>query len=137
MIDACILDHESGLLQQACDITGGIYLKIPHMPGLLQYLQVPALYFQAAREKRASESRKGRRRRQCFEGASAAKSPTWQVHCKTYRYKQCILGCAAETGAACMSHTPVYVFVVVAIGIIIVVMDTTRPPPVTQIQCNS
>ncbi|XP_032992304.1 general transcription factor IIH subunit 3 isoform X2 [Lacerta agilis] len=38
LIDACVLDSDSGLLQQACDITGGIYLKIPHMPSLLQYL---------------------------------------------------------------------------------------------------
>ncbi|KAK3576556.1 hypothetical protein CHS0354_011234 [Potamilus streckersoni] len=37
-IDACILDNESGLLQQACDITGGIYMKIPQPSGLLQYL---------------------------------------------------------------------------------------------------
>lgn len=38
VIDACILDNDSGLLQQACDITGGIYLKIPQPLGLLQYL---------------------------------------------------------------------------------------------------
>lgn len=38
VIDACILDNDSGLLQQACDITGGIYLKIPQLLGLLQYL---------------------------------------------------------------------------------------------------
>lgn len=38
VIDACVLDNESGLLQQACDITGGIYLRIPQMKGLLQYL---------------------------------------------------------------------------------------------------
>ncbi|XP_046374430.1 general transcription factor IIH subunit 3-like [Haliotis rufescens] len=38
VVDACILDNESGLLQQACDITGGIYLKVPQMLGLLQYL---------------------------------------------------------------------------------------------------
>ncbi|CAC5377536.1 TFIIH3 [Mytilus coruscus] len=38
VIDACILDNDSGLLQQACDITGGIYLKIPQVTGLLQYL---------------------------------------------------------------------------------------------------
>ncbi|KAL3857152.1 hypothetical protein ACJMK2_011847 [Sinanodonta woodiana] len=37
-IDACILDNDSGLLQQACDITGGVYLKIPQPSGLLQYL---------------------------------------------------------------------------------------------------
>ncbi|XP_052653709.1 general transcription factor IIH subunit 3 isoform X4 [Harpia harpyja] len=38
LVDACVLDSDSGLLQQACDITGGIYLKVPHMPSLLQYL---------------------------------------------------------------------------------------------------
>ncbi|XP_005988993.1 general transcription factor IIH subunit 3 [Latimeria chalumnae] len=38
LIDACILDSDSGLLQQACDITGGLYLKVPQMPSLLQYL---------------------------------------------------------------------------------------------------
>ncbi|XP_045172481.2 general transcription factor IIH subunit 3-like [Mercenaria mercenaria] len=38
VIDACILDNDSGLLQQACDITGGVYLKIPQPQGLLQYL---------------------------------------------------------------------------------------------------
>ncbi|XP_067395792.1 general transcription factor IIH subunit 3 isoform X2 [Emydura macquarii macquarii] len=38
LIDACVLDSDSGLLQQACDITGGIYLKVPRMPSLLQYL---------------------------------------------------------------------------------------------------
>ncbi|XP_013413480.1 general transcription factor IIH subunit 3 [Lingula anatina] len=37
-IDACILENDSGLLQQACDITGGIYLKIIQPQGLLQYL---------------------------------------------------------------------------------------------------
>lgn len=38
VIDACIMENESGLLQQACDITGGIYLKVPQSTGLLQYL---------------------------------------------------------------------------------------------------
>ncbi|XP_071671957.1 general transcription factor IIH subunit 3 isoform X2 [Patagioenas fasciata] len=38
LIDACVLESDSGLLQQACDITGGIYLKVLHMPSLLQYL---------------------------------------------------------------------------------------------------
>ncbi|XP_060067848.1 general transcription factor IIH subunit 3-like [Ylistrum balloti] len=38
VVDACVLDNDSGLLQQACDITGGIYLKIPQVAGLLQYL---------------------------------------------------------------------------------------------------
>ncbi|XP_060894908.1 general transcription factor IIH subunit 3 [Labrus mixtus] len=38
LIDACVLDSESGLLQQACDITGGLYLKIPQKLALAQYL---------------------------------------------------------------------------------------------------
>ncbi|XP_060699303.1 general transcription factor IIH subunit 3 isoform X4 [Hemiscyllium ocellatum] len=38
LIDACVLDSESGLLQQASDITGGLYLKIPQMLSLSQYL---------------------------------------------------------------------------------------------------
>ncbi|XP_053557791.1 general transcription factor IIH subunit 3 [Bombina bombina] len=38
IIDACVLGSDSGLLQQACDITGGIYLKIPKVNSLLQYL---------------------------------------------------------------------------------------------------
>uniref|UniRef100_A0A8D2DVJ8 General transcription factor IIH subunit 3 n=1 Tax=Sciurus vulgaris TaxID=55149 RepID=A0A8D2DVJ8_SCIVU len=38
LIDACVLDSDSGLLQQACDITGGLYLKVPQMPSLVQYL---------------------------------------------------------------------------------------------------
>jgi len=40
LIDACVLDSDSGLLQQACDITGGLYLKVPQMLSLLQYLLV-------------------------------------------------------------------------------------------------
>ncbi|XP_057340463.1 general transcription factor IIH subunit 3 [Microplitis mediator] len=38
VIDVCSLDQELTLLQQACDITGGNYLKIPQFAGLLQYL---------------------------------------------------------------------------------------------------
>ncbi|KAM9446669.1 general transcription factor IIH subunit 3 [Clarias gariepinus] len=38
LIDACVLDSDSGLLQQACDITGGLYLKIPQKTALVQYL---------------------------------------------------------------------------------------------------
>lgn len=38
LIDACVLDSDSGLLQQACDITGGLYLKIPQKAALAQYL---------------------------------------------------------------------------------------------------
>ncbi|XP_076843341.1 general transcription factor IIH subunit 3 [Brachyhypopomus gauderio] len=38
LIDACVLHSDSGLLQQACDITGGLYLKIPQKTALAQYL---------------------------------------------------------------------------------------------------
>ncbi|XP_062873741.1 general transcription factor IIH subunit 3 [Trichomycterus rosablanca] len=38
LIDACVLDSDSGLLQQACDITGGLYLRIPKKIALAQYL---------------------------------------------------------------------------------------------------
>lgn len=38
LIDACMLDTDSGLLQQACDITGGLYLKLPQKIALAQYL---------------------------------------------------------------------------------------------------
>lgn len=38
LIDACVLDSDSGLLQQACDITGGLYLKVPQRTALTQYL---------------------------------------------------------------------------------------------------
>ncbi|XP_037387532.1 general transcription factor IIH subunit 3 isoform X2 [Pygocentrus nattereri] len=38
LIDACVLDSDSGLLQQACDITGGLYLRIPQKTALVQYL---------------------------------------------------------------------------------------------------
>ncbi|CAF0769381.1 unnamed protein product [Adineta ricciae] len=37
-IDGCILNNESSLLQQACDLTSGIYLRVPDPNGLLQYL---------------------------------------------------------------------------------------------------
>ncbi|EDO37364.1 predicted protein, partial [Nematostella vectensis] len=37
-IDACVLYEHSGYLQQATDITGGVYLKIPETQALLQYL---------------------------------------------------------------------------------------------------
>lgn len=37
-IDACMLEKDSGLLQQGCDITGGIYVRVPQVNGLLQYL---------------------------------------------------------------------------------------------------
>ncbi|CAH1971948.1 unnamed protein product [Acanthoscelides obtectus] len=38
VIDVCALDQHLSLLQQGCDITGGIYLKVPQLQGLLQYL---------------------------------------------------------------------------------------------------
>ncbi|GAB1608153.1 general transcription factor IIH subunit 3-like [Argonauta hians] len=38
IIDSCILGDDSSLLQQACDITGGTYLRLPTVSGLLQYL---------------------------------------------------------------------------------------------------
>uniref|UniRef100_A0A4W3JNK6 General transcription factor IIH subunit 3 n=1 Tax=Callorhinchus milii TaxID=7868 RepID=A0A4W3JNK6_CALMI len=38
LIDACVLDSDSGLLQQACDITGGVYLRVPQTLSLTQYL---------------------------------------------------------------------------------------------------
>lgn len=40
ILDVCSLDQELSLLQQGCDITGGNYLKIPQLAGLLQYLLV-------------------------------------------------------------------------------------------------
>jgi hypothetical protein len=39
-LDVCSLDRDMGLLQQGCDITGGLYLRIPQLQGLLQYLLV-------------------------------------------------------------------------------------------------
>lgn len=38
VIDCCMMDEDSGLFQQGCDITGGQYLHIPNTAGLLQYL---------------------------------------------------------------------------------------------------
>ncbi|XP_062532307.1 general transcription factor IIH subunit 3 isoform X1 [Bombyx mori] len=38
LIDVCSVDKHLSLLQQGCDITGGLYLKIPSLEGLLQYL---------------------------------------------------------------------------------------------------
>lgn len=40
ILDVCSLDQELTLLQQGCDITGGNYLKVPQLAGLLQYLLV-------------------------------------------------------------------------------------------------
>uniref|UniRef100_A0A0V0GBV7 General transcription factor IIH subunit 3 n=1 Tax=Triatoma dimidiata TaxID=72491 RepID=A0A0V0GBV7_TRIDM len=38
IVDVLSMEHDLGLLQQGCDITGGLYLKIPQLQGLLQYL---------------------------------------------------------------------------------------------------
>ena len=40
VIDVCSLDQDLSLLQQGCDITNGLYLRIPQLQGLLQYLLV-------------------------------------------------------------------------------------------------
>eukprot|EP00117_Sycon_ciliatum_P039589 scpid8548/ scgid29234/ General transcription factor IIH subunit 3; General transcription factor IIH polypeptide 3 len=48
-IDACIIEYSSGFLQQASDITGGIYLRIDDTSALLQYLLFVFLTDQAAR----------------------------------------------------------------------------------------
>lgn len=40
VIDVCSLDQHLSLLQQGCDITNGLYLKVPQLQGLLQYLLV-------------------------------------------------------------------------------------------------
>lgn len=42
VLDVCSLDQNLGLLQQGCDITSGLYLKlsVARLPGLLQYLLV-------------------------------------------------------------------------------------------------
>ncbi|KAK7588237.1 hypothetical protein V9T40_005482 [Parthenolecanium corni] len=37
-IDVCSLEHDIALLQQACDITEGIFFKVPNLSALLQYL---------------------------------------------------------------------------------------------------
>ena len=44
MIDACILGSNSGLLQQACDMTGGLYLKVAKEETFLQYLLVSNVF---------------------------------------------------------------------------------------------
>merc|ERR1719438_678827 len=36
--DSCMLLQDSGLLQQGSDITGGLYVKVDQLSGLLQYL---------------------------------------------------------------------------------------------------
>lgn len=40
VLDVCALDKSLTLLQQGCDITGGQYLRLPQLDGLLQYLLV-------------------------------------------------------------------------------------------------
>jgi len=37
-LDVCMLSQDSGLLQQGCDITGGVYLKVENTERLFQYL---------------------------------------------------------------------------------------------------
>lgn len=44
ILDVCSLDQELTLLQQGCEITGGNYLQVPQLAGLLQYLLVNYLY---------------------------------------------------------------------------------------------
>lgn len=44
VIDVCSLDQHLSLLQQGCDITSGLYLKVPQVQGLLQYLLVRTEY---------------------------------------------------------------------------------------------
>lgn len=39
-IDVCSLEHDIALLQQACDITDGVFFKVPNLSALLQYLLV-------------------------------------------------------------------------------------------------
>ncbi|XP_051545954.1 general transcription factor IIH subunit 3 isoform X3 [Myxocyprinus asiaticus] len=52
LIDACVLDTDSGLLQQACDITGGLYLRIPQKIALTQYLLYSVTLVQSAQHAR-------------------------------------------------------------------------------------
>lgn len=40
VLDVCALDKSMTLLQQGCDITGGQYLNLENLDGLLQYLLV-------------------------------------------------------------------------------------------------
>lgn len=44
IVDVLSMEHDLGLLQQGCDITGGLYLKIPQIHGLLQYLLVLLIF---------------------------------------------------------------------------------------------
>lgn len=38
IIDSCVINQDSSLLQQACNLTNGFYFKVPQVHGLLQYL---------------------------------------------------------------------------------------------------
>ncbi|KAL1494892.1 hypothetical protein ABEB36_010407 [Hypothenemus hampei] len=38
VLDVCTLDQHLSLLQQGCDITNGLYLKVPQVSALLQFL---------------------------------------------------------------------------------------------------
>ena len=37
-VDSCMLDRDSSLLQQGADITGGLYVKVPNLESLFQFL---------------------------------------------------------------------------------------------------
>ena len=37
-VDTCMLDRDSSLLQQGADITGGLYVKVPNIDSLFQFL---------------------------------------------------------------------------------------------------
>lgn len=45
VLDVCTLDQHLSLLQQGCDITNGLYLRVPQLQGLLQYLLVSYFAF--------------------------------------------------------------------------------------------
>ena len=49
-IDSCMIDHDSGFLQQASDITSGQYLRVTQPAGLLEYLMWVFLPDQKARK---------------------------------------------------------------------------------------
>ena len=37
-VDSCMLDRDSSLLQQGADITGGLYVKVPNLESVFQFL---------------------------------------------------------------------------------------------------
>lgn len=45
VLDVCALDQHLSLLQQGCDITNGLYLKVPQISALLQFLLVSFIVF--------------------------------------------------------------------------------------------